>query len=31
LSLATINRLKNRTCGDIIEQTYELKYESRIN
>lgn len=31
LSLATINRLKNGTCGDIIEQTYELKYESRIN
>ena len=31
LSLASINRLKNRTCGDIIEQTYELKYESRIN
>lgn len=31
LSLATINRLKNGTCGDRIKQNYELKYESRIN
>jgi len=27
LSLATINRLKNGTCSNIIKQTYELKYE----
>jgi hypothetical protein len=27
LSLATINRLKNNTCGDAIKQTYQLKYE----
>ena len=27
LSLATINRLKNSTCGNVTEQTYELKYE----
>lgn len=28
LSLPTINRLKNGTCGSLTKQTYELKYES---
>jgi len=27
LSLASINRLKNNTCGHKIKQTYQLKYE----